>query len=178
VAKRKPTISVIGNGRLSADDPRRAIAQDLGHAIVDAGWRLVCGGMGGVMEAAGRGAHSSPKWKPGSVIGILPAGDATLANEYVDVALPTSMGHLRNSIVAQSDVVVALGGGAGTLSEMAFAWMYDRPIVAFRVEGWSGRLADTRIDDRARFDDDRSDEVVGVDTVAEAVEAISGFIRA
>jgi uncharacterized protein (TIGR00725 family) len=175
MATRKPSISIVGNGRLDPGDPRTDLAHDFGRAVIDAGWRLVCGGMAGVMEAAARGARSSDAWEPGCVVGILPIGDAALANEYVDVAIPTSMGHVRNSIVAQSDVVVALGGGAGTLSEIAFGWIYDRPIVAFRVEGWSGKLADTRIDDRVRFEG--RDEVVGVEDVGDAIAAIRTFIE-
>lgn len=177
MAPRKPSISVIGNGQLSGDDPRRVIARHLGRAIVDEGWRLICGGMGGVMEEASRGARSSERWEAGDVVGVLPVGEAELANEWVDVAIPTGMGHLRNSIVAHSDVVVALGGGAGTLSEIAFAWIYDRPIVAFRVTGWSGRLADQRVDDRVRFTDGREDEVFGVDNVDEAIERIEQLIE-
>ena len=146
---RRPLLAVIGDASVAEDDPRYVGARALGRLAVDAGFRVVTGGHGGVMEAASRGAHESTRYGAGDVIGILPGPDATGANAWVDIALPTGLGHMRNGLVARADVVVAVGGGAGTLNEMTFAWMHQRPLVALDVGlGWSsevaGRVFDTR----------------------------------
>lgn len=162
-------MAVVGDGAIAPDDPRGALAHHLGRALIDARYRLVTGGLGGIMRAASEGARSSPAWRDGDVIGLLPGLEPDAANPAVDVVLPTGLGHLRNLLVASADAVIAVGGGAGTLSELALAWIRDRHLIAFRTEGWSGRLADTRIDGRLRFPDGREDRVWGVDTVEEAM---------
>jgi uncharacterized protein (TIGR00725 family) len=166
---RKLIIAVIGDASIDPDSPRDRFAEELGKRIIDQGWQLQTGGLGGVMEAASRGGRASPSWSSGSIIGILPGCDPARANPYVDVALPTGLGHGRNLLVAQADAVVAVGGGAGTLSEMAMAWMLHRLILARRGEGWAGRLADQRIDERVRFPGIPDDRVFGVDTAEEAI---------
>jgi uncharacterized protein (TIGR00725 family) len=112
------------------------------------------------------------------VIGLLPGTDSDGANSFVDVAIPTGLGHGRNIIVAQADAVVAVGGGAGTMAEIAFAWMHKRLILAFRVDGWSGRVADTRIDERVRYQGMADDRVFGVSHAHEAVSIIKGRLSA
>jgi len=164
-------VSVAGSGVLPPGDPRRRLAWELGRALVGAGHVVVCGGMGGVMDAVAQGGQSSPRHRPDSVVGLVPGTGTEGASEHLDVALPTGLGHLRNSLVARSDAVVAIGGGAGTLSELAMAWLFDRLCIAYRVEGWSGELADRRIDDRIRFEDRPDDRVYGVDR-AEQVLAL------
>ena len=124
------------------------------------------------MAAACRGARSSANWWHGATVGILPGHDPTQANPWVDVALPTGLDVARNAIVAHSDVVIAVGGGAGTLSEIALAWQLLRPVIAFRVDGWSGRLAGTRLDDRVRQPDVEDDRIYGVDTPDEALSLV------
>lgn len=99
-------------------------------------------------------------------------GDVADANPWVDIAIPTGLGHGRNALVARSDAVIAIGGGAGTLSEMALAWTYGRLIVAMRCGGWSERLADTRIDDRVRHAGLTDDRVFGVDDAAAAIRVV------
>jgi uncharacterized protein (TIGR00725 family) len=103
------------------------------------------------------------------VIALLPGDDPEEANPWAEIVIPTGLGHLRNGVVARADAVIAVGGGAGTLSEMAMAWAFDRPIVALRVEGWSGELADRRIDPRRRPGAPEQDRVYGADTAEEAV---------
>lgn len=169
---RRRLVAVAGDGALPDGDPKEALAEAVGRALVDAGFRVLTGGRRGVMAAASRGARKSPRWRPGDVIGLLPGHDPSDANPWVDVALPTGLGHLRNALVAHADALVAIGGGAGTLSEVAMAWVHDRPIVAFRVTGWSGTLADTRLDARQRFPDRPDDRVYGVATAAEAVDRL------
>lgn len=171
------TVSVVGSGALPSGDPRLLRAWELGRALVDHGYVVVCGGLGGVMAAAAEGGRASHRHEPGSVVGLLPGNDTKGASVHLDIAVPTGLGHLRNSLVARSDAVVAIGGGAGTLSEMAMAWLFDRVVIAYRVEGWSGELADRRLDDRVRFDDVPGDRVYGVDTADEVLSLLSGLLR-
>src|SRR5258707_10963525 len=112
-----PCIAVIGPGCDAADD-ELAQAEEAGAAIAEAGAGLVCGGLGGVMEAACRGARS----RGGLTVGLLPGTDRDAANGWVVVALPTGLGEARNALVVRAaDAVVAIGGGWGTLSEIALA---------------------------------------------------------
>lgn len=119
-------VSVIGGdvGSCDEDDCRRA--EKLGMGIAELGAVLVCGGKGGVMEAACRGA----KKKDGTTIGILPSGSREEGNEYLDYSIVTGLGMTRNSLVVlNGDVVVAIDGRYGTLSEIAMATKYDQRIL-------------------------------------------------
>lgn len=165
--ERRPLVAVIGDGTAARGTPTSDLAEEVGRALVDAGCRVLTGGLGGVMAAALSGARSSAAWRSGDTVGVLPGHDPAAANPDVDIAIATGMGHARNLLCAQADAVIAVGGGAGTLSEMAFAWIHGRPIAALRIGGWSARLADQPIDDR------RDDVVMGADTAAEAVAAIT-----
>ncbi|MBP5475701.1 MAG: acyl-CoA synthetase, partial [Methanomicrobium sp.] len=82
----------------------------------------------------------------------------------------------RHTIIVNSDAVVAIGGGAGTLSEIAFAWQLYRLIIGYRIGGWSGKLADTRIDWRVRYPDIPDDRVYGVDSVDEVTEHLNRLL--
>ena len=174
--RRAPTVAVVGSARLAEADPRMRLAEQLGRCLVDRGYCVVTGGLGGVMEAVSRGGRSSPSWHPGAVVGILPGHDPTAANPFVGLVLPTGMDLARNMVVAHADALVAIGGGAGTLSEIALGWQLHRLLLAFRVDGWSGRLADSRIDDRVRYADIEDDRVYGVDAVGEAVDLIGELL--
>ena len=136
---RRPMIAVVGAGAPSAE--LYAEAEKLGRGLVSAGFRIVCGGRRGVMEAVGKGAHASALYREGDVVGVLPGTSAEDANRWMDIVLPTGLGHARNVVVAcAGDAVIVVGGGAGTLSEVAMAWVHDRPIVALDMgEGWSAR---------------------------------------
>jgi uncharacterized protein (TIGR00725 family) len=101
-------------------------AEEAGAAVAEAGCGLVCGGLGGVMEAACRGARS----RGGLTVGLLPGTDRDAANGWVVVALPTGLGEARNALVVRAaDAVVAIGGGWGTLSEIALARKAGVPVV-------------------------------------------------
>jgi uncharacterized protein (TIGR00725 family) len=170
--ERRLAIGVIGDGDAEVGSTAYGLAESVGERLIDAGFRVVTGGLGGVMEAACRGARRAKTYRPGDTVGVLPGHDSADANAHVDVAVPTGLGHGRNLVVAHSDAVVAVGGGAGTLSELAMAWILHRLIVAFRIEGWSGKLAGSRIDERVRFADLPEDQVFGVDTAEQAVMVI------
>jgi uncharacterized protein (TIGR00725 family) len=150
-SKRRANIGVIGDGGVRPGTKNFLLAKALGCALVDAGFRVVTGGLAGVMNAACQGARSSPLYRPGDTIGILPGSDPSVANPFVDIAIPTGLDHVRNSIVAHSDAVIAIGGGAGTLSEICFAWIYKRLIIALGAGGWAGKLAGNPLDHRVRF---------------------------
>ncbi|MFB6122866.1 MAG: TIGR00725 family protein [Haloferacaceae archaeon] len=117
-------VSVIGGGTVTESEAETATA--VGRLLAQRGHVVVCGGLGGVMEAACRGASEAG----GETIGILPGEDRTAANDYVDVAVATGLNHARNAlVVVNGDAVVAVDGGGGTLSELGFSFVYDRPAV-------------------------------------------------
>jgi len=117
-------IAVIGDGFCSSDTAR--LAEEVGRLLAERGATVICGGLGGVMEAACRGAKSAG----GLTIGVLPTGNRGDANPYVDVAIATGMGEARNVIVVRSaQSVIAVSGGYGTLSEIAHALKAGIPVV-------------------------------------------------
>jgi uncharacterized protein (TIGR00725 family) len=119
----KLKIGVIGGGTATAR--QCDAAREVGRLIAARGAILVCGGLGGVMEAACKGASDSG----GTTIGILPGSSSGDANPYVQIAVPTGMGHARNVIVAMtSDCLVAVGGSYGTVSEIVLARKLGRPV--------------------------------------------------
>ncbi len=120
--------SVIGGS--SPDEYALGLAFEVGGIVASKGYVLLCGGLGGVMEAACKGA----KAKGGLTIGILPQKEKDFANPYVDIAIPTGMGYARNAIVAYSgDVVIALPGSYGTLSEIGFALSEARRVIGIKT---------------------------------------------
>lgn len=111
-----------GNARPAEVEAAAFVARRL----AEAGATIVCGGLGGVMDAAARGAREAG----GTVVGILPGPTREGASPHLSVALPTGMGEARNALVARAaDVLVAIGGGPGTLSEIAFALKLGTPVV-------------------------------------------------
>ena len=122
-------IAVIGAAACTLQES--ADAEAVGRGLAQGGATLVCGGRGGVMEAACRGAKSAG----GLTVGILPGDDAVSANPYVDIAIATGLGEARNAIVARTArAVVAIGGRYGTLSEIGFALKSGLPVVG--VNTW------------------------------------------
>lgn len=128
--REKIQISVIGSSE--PDSEFLPLAREVGRAIAARGAVLICGGLGGVMEAAARGA----KEKGGLTIGILPDYSKQSANPYIDIAVPTGLGHARNVlVVAAGDLIVALPGSHGTRSEIAIALKMGKPVIGVRA--WS-----------------------------------------
>ncbi|MDY0296285.1 MAG: TIGR00725 family protein [Acidobacteriota bacterium] len=121
-------VAVIGGG--TADREILALAEEMGRLIGESGYLLVSGGRGGVMEAASRGARSGG----GLVLGILPGLSRSEANPWVDIVITTGLGHLRNAlVVGNSDIVVAVDGAFGTLSEIAHARIQQIPVLGLRT---------------------------------------------
>ena len=117
-------IAVCGAAKASPHDT--AIAEDVGSLLAQAGATLICGGLGGVMDAAARGASANG----GIAIGILPGDDRTGASPHLTVSIPTGMGEARNALVVRSaDAVIAIGGEFGTLSEIALAMKMGKRVV-------------------------------------------------
>ncbi len=150
---RRTQVSVIGASRATPQE--LAWAEEVGRLLAAKGVVLVCGGLGGVMEAACRGAESAG----GFTVGILPHDDRDKGNAYLDVAIATGMGYARNAAVAYSgDVCIAVGGSSGTLSEIGYATVRRVPVVS---------LGSWRLDERALS---HGMKPVVAETPAEAVE--------
>ena len=128
-SKRKPIIAVIGAGKCSKK--LRDMAGVVGKYIAEQGAVLVCGGMGGIMEGAAQGAREAG----GVTIGILPTDNRADANAFIDYVIPTGFGEARNIMVVRTaDVVVAFPGKYGTLTEMAFALLAEKPVIS--ISAW------------------------------------------
>ncbi len=129
LAKPGPYVSVVGPGTASEELYEKA--RQIGRLAAERGATVVCGGRSGVMEAAARGAAGAG----GTAIGLLPEEDRGSANEYLTHSVATGTGHARNlAVVCSGDVVIAVGGEYGTLSEIGLALKVGRPVVA--LESW------------------------------------------
>ena len=120
----RPYVAVVGPSDATSQEKRAAEA--VGRGLADAGAILISGGLGGVMEAACHGASAAG----GTTVGLLPGTDRTSANDYLQIALPTGLGELRNGLIIRAaDAVIAVGGAYGTLSEIALALRTDVPVI-------------------------------------------------
>ena len=126
---RAPKIAVCGGSE--ANSATLKLAEEIGRLIASKGGIVVSGGLSGVMESAAKGARSAG----GLNLGILPGEDSSAANEYVDIVLPTGLGHTRNMmIILAADAAIALPGKYGTLTEISFALLHGRPVIS--VGSW------------------------------------------
>lgn len=127
---------MIGSGHLELDSEVGLLAEEVGRRLAEAGVTVVCGGLGGVMEAASRGAAQAG----GEAIGIVPGISAGDANPYCTHVVASAIGWARNlAVVASGDAVIAVGGEWGTLSEIGHARTFDKAVVALRSWGLTGR---------------------------------------
>jgi hypothetical protein len=123
-------IAVIGDSSCSRQQAR--LAESVGELLARRGAAVICGGLGGVMEATCRGAKS----KGGLTVGILPGQDSSMANPWVDVPVVTGIGEARNvAVVKSAQAVIAIGGAYGTLSEIAYALKNGIPVIGLNT--WS-----------------------------------------
>lgn len=166
---RKIQITIIGNNENGTTPELVKIAYETGIEIAKSGVVLITGGLDGVMKAASHGAKDGG----GLVVGIIPQNDASFANEYCDIVIPTGIGLARDFLTALSgDGVIIIGGGAGTLSETCAAYMHKKPIVAIKTSGGvAEKYADQYLDHRKNV------MIIGVDTPKEAVTVILAKIN-
>jgi len=123
-------IAVIGNSSCSPEEAK--LAESVGELLAQRGATIICGGLGGVMEAACRGAKS----KGGLTVGILPGQDSSRANPCVDIPVVTGIGEARNlAVVKSAQAVIAIGGSYGTLSEIAYALKGNISVIGLNT--WS-----------------------------------------
>ena len=145
-------IGVIGNSSCSPEEAK--LAETVGESLAQRGATIICGGLGGVMEAVCRGTKS----KGGLTVGILPGQDASMANPWVDIPIVTGIGEARNvAVVKSAQAVIAIGGSYGTLSEIAYALKSGIPVIGLNT--WS-------LSRNGREDD----SIIRVQTAAEAVD--------
>ena len=163
-------IAVIGDSSCSPGEAK--LAETVGELLAQRGATIICGGLGGVMEAVCRGAKS----KGGLTIGVLPGEDSSMANPWVDIPIVTGIGYARNmAVVKSAQAVIAIGGNYGTLSEIAYALKRGIPIIG--VNTWSlsrsGREVDVII--RANNATEAVDKAVSLVKGHEAYEIASAF---
>ncbi|MEE8638541.1 MAG: TIGR00725 family protein [Candidatus Margulisiibacteriota bacterium] len=158
--KEKIFISVVGESNSSPGAYK--LAEEVGRLIAKAGAILVCGGLKGVMEAAAKGAKSAG----GLTVGILPGSKHDEANPYIDISIVTGLGYARNKIVVKTgQVIIAIGGKYGTLSEIGFALGYGIPVVGLKT--WELIRGDGKVDQG----------IVNVRTPKEAVQTAFKLIK-
>lgn len=160
---RRTTVGVMGG--CAADEKTEAYAREMGRLIAENGWVLISGGRpNGVMQASVTGAHEAG----GMTVGVLYEDDIDVAAEGLDIVLPTGMGAGRNIInVLSSDVVVACRGTGGTLSEIALALRFDRPVVLLDFDPGEAFLNASATDPEWSL----------ADTPAEAAEMVAGYLK-
>jgi len=150
----KTIVGVIGEHEACPEN--YSLARNLGHLLAAGGALVVCGGLGGVMEAVSRGAKEGG----GLTVGILPGTDAQEANSWVDLPIVTGMGEARNLLIVRTaEVIVAVGGEFGTLSEMAFALKMRKPVIS--LKSW--------VPEREKV---KAETLYGAETVEEAVSLV------
>lgn len=141
-------VSVVGDRSVAEGSAQAAVLEDLGSALVEAGHRILTGGVGDLPRHVAKGARASPAYLDGDLLALLPGHDPRAAEGAADIVIPTGLDVARNVLVAAADAVVAVGGGAGTLSEVALAWQLRRPVLAWTGGGWSAELAGKALDHR------------------------------
>lgn len=176
IMNNKKIISVIGDSK--ASDSSYIMARKVGKILVDNGYTIQCGGLGGIMKGVCEGAKMSHMYTRGCTIAITPSYNRTEVNEYADIVIPTGLGLMRNGVVVNADAVIAIGGGAGTLSEIALAWSMFKLIISFvNIEGWGKNLANQRIDNRNRYPMIPEDCVYGVSSPEEMIIYLNKYIN-
>lgn len=160
-ARRAKQVAVIGVGDCAQDSETALLAEEVGRRLAAAGVTVVCGGLGGVMEAVCRGAAEAG----GEAIGIVPGVSVDDANPHCTQVVASAIGYARNlAVVASGDAAIAVGGEWGTLSEIGHARTFDRTVVALHSWGLTGR--------------ERMEGAPGIVTVETAEEAVATALEA
>lgn len=167
--RKKAQILVIGYSAELCNDNAYDTAYSVGREVAKAGAVLVTGGLGGVMEAASKGATE----EGGLVVGIIPQDDPKAANPYCDIVIPTGMGIMRDFLTAFAcDAMIIVGGGAGSLIEASASYLKGKPILTIKgTGGIADELAGKYLDGR------RTTKILGVNSPSEAVKKALNLIR-
>jgi uncharacterized protein (TIGR00725 family) len=163
-------IAVIGDAKLNKSSKKYLLAENLGQNLIDNGYQLVTGVLDGITEAVSNGARHSFYYNEGDIIGILMKKES---DPIVDTCISTCLDLTHNVIVSTADAIIAIGGGAGTVLDIANAWTLNRLIIAYRVDGVSGKIADKKVNPRIRYPDIPEDRVYGVSSAYEAIECLT-----
>lgn len=157
------TLGIIGPNKSMCSQQLYDFGVQLGRQVATKDRTFVCGGLGGFMEAVCKGVKQSPDTFNGQTVGILPDETADNANPFIDTAVPTGAGIARNIIIVRTaDIIIAAGGGAGTLSEIAFAWQLEKKVLCVTLfDGWAKELAGRNLDNR------KSDLLIPVSSIDE-----------
>jgi len=144
-------IGIIGPNKSMCEQQLYDFGVQLGRKTATNTRTFVCGGLGGFMEAVCKGVKQSPDTFSGQTIGILPDVVTDSVNAYIDIPIATGQGIARNIIIINTaDIIIAAGGGAGTLSEIAFAWQQKKTVLCVTLfDGWAKELAGRNLDNRA-----------------------------
>jgi len=168
----KFNVAVVGNAKTIKKSEKSKIAFNVGKLLVDNGFSVITGGMGGVMKYASKGAKSSKKYRYGKTIGILPNRDREDVNKYIDIPIYTGLGLVRNTIlVTTADAIISIGGGSGTLNEISTAWQMNKLIISIKSDGWSEALRGRSLDSR------RDDSIFSADTPKEAIKVLKREVK-
>jgi uncharacterized protein (TIGR00725 family) len=143
-------IGIIGPNKSMCNQQLYDFGVELGRQAATKDRTFVCGGLGGFMEAVCKGVKQSKDTFIGQTVGILPDDTTENANQFIDTAVATGAGIARNIIIVRTaDIIIAAGGGAGTLSEIAFAWQLKKTVLCVTLfEGWTKELAGKNLDSR------------------------------
>jgi len=164
-------IAVIGDVKLNTGTKRYLLAENLGQNLIDNGYRLLTGVADGITEAVSNGARHSFYYAEGDIVGIHQRNDS---DPSTDTCISTCLLKVtHNVIVSTADAVIAIGGDAGTVLDIANAWTLNRLILAYRVDGVSGKIADKKVNPRIRYPDIPEDRVYGVNSAYEAIACLA-----
>lgn len=171
-------ISICGNSICAEDSVNAHLAFEVGKKLVDNGYRVLTGGLDGVMKYALQGAKASEKYRDGDTIAVLPMYDERVANEYADIVIPTGIDLARDIITANAPAVIAIGGGSGTLGEIANAWTLYRMVIAMETAtGWSAKVANTQVGEKRIYDDNFEDMVWGAKDADDVIKLLDDKLK-
>ena len=172
----KRIVAVVGDTHLEAAGEKAHLAEALGKRLIEEGHRVLTGGVGDLARSVAKGARGAGSYREGDLVAVLPGFDPSDAGDCADIVIASGFDQGRNMLVANSDAVVAIGGGAGTLSEIALAWALKRLILAYRTEGSSSKVAGTRIDERDRYPGIPDDRVYAVENDSEVADLLRRYL--
>lgn len=171
-------ISVCGNGVCEEDSVNARLAFEVGKKLVDNGYRVMTGGLDGVMKYALQGAKASKKYREGDTVAVLPMYDERVANDYADIVIPTGIDLARDVITANTPAVIAIGGGSGTLGEIANAWTLYRMVIAMETAtGWSAKVANTQVGEKRIYDENFEDMVWGAKDADDVIKLLDEKLK-